>query len=86
MNRWSITVWLCMVLCTMALITYEGEERRNTQKLQQGIAKEIIRFHVRANSDSEEDQALKLIIKMNWLNIWGSSFQTCMISRRLRTF
>ena len=31
--------------------------------MQEGIAKEIIRFHVIANSDSEEDQALKLEVK-----------------------
>ena len=31
--------------------------------LQQGIAGEIIRFHVLANSDSEQDQALKLKVK-----------------------
>lgn len=32
-------------------------------RVQEGIAKEIIRFHVIANSDSEEDQALKLEVK-----------------------
>lgn len=32
-------------------------------KLQSGIAQEIIRFHVRANSDSQEDQQLKLAVK-----------------------
>lgn len=31
--------------------------------IQEGIAKEIIRFHVLANSDSDEDQALKLKVK-----------------------
>lgn len=33
------------------------------EHLQAGIAQEIIRFHVRANSDSEADQALKLQVK-----------------------
>lgn len=32
-------------------------------RIQQGIAKEILRFHVIANSDSNEDQALKLQVK-----------------------
>lgn len=32
-------------------------------QLQEGIAKEIIRFHVIANSDSAEDQALKIKVK-----------------------
>ncbi|POP33688.1 stage II sporulation protein R [Lactonifactor longoviformis] len=38
----------------------QGETSR---KIQQGIAKEIIRFHVLANSDSEEDQGLKIKVK-----------------------
>ena len=38
---------------------------RMTQEtsLQKGIADEIIRFHVIANSDSDEDQALKMKVK-----------------------
>lgn len=32
-------------------------------QIQQGIAQEILRFHVIANSDSEEDQVLKLKVK-----------------------
>lgn len=35
----------------------------SAETLQKGIASEIIRFHVIANSDSTEDQALKLKIK-----------------------
>lgn len=38
--------------------TNAGEEN-----IQRGIAKEILRFHVIANSDAEEDQALKLEVK-----------------------
>lgn len=34
-----------------------------TEKLQEGIAGEIIRFHVLGNSDSQEDQQLKLRVK-----------------------
>ena len=37
--------------------------KSDTYNVQKEIAKEIIRFHVRANSDSEEDQALKLKVK-----------------------
>lgn len=32
-------------------------------EIQQGIAKEVLRFHVRANSDSEEDQRVKMLVK-----------------------
>lgn len=32
-------------------------------EIQQGIAEEVFRFHVRANSDSEEDQRVKMLVK-----------------------
>lgn len=32
-------------------------------RLQQGIAEKVLRFHVRANSDSKEDQELKLKVR-----------------------
>lgn len=38
-------------------------ENADKDSIQQGIAKEIIRFHVIANSDSDEDQNLKLQVK-----------------------
>ena len=38
-------------------------ESRHTATLQEGIASEIIRFHVIANSDSKEDQDLKYKVK-----------------------
>ena len=37
--------------------------KSDTYNVQKEIAEEIIRFHVRANSDSEEDQALKIKVK-----------------------
>jgi stage II sporulation protein R len=42
-------------------IVHANAARKNV--LQEGIAKEIIRFHVIANSDSTEDQELKLKVK-----------------------
>ena len=36
---------------------------QETNKMQQEISKKIIRFHVRANSDSDADQALKFKVK-----------------------
>lgn len=35
----------------------------NTRELQQGIAGEVFRFHILANSDSEEDQSVKLMVR-----------------------
>lgn len=40
-----------------------GGEYLNRQKMQQEIAEKIIRFHVIANSDSKEDQELKLQVR-----------------------
>ena len=41
--------------------------------LQRGIADEVLRFHVLANSDSEEDQAVKLEVRDAVLAWRGSS-------------
>lgn len=45
-----------------SVVTVQGREDANIQK---EISDKIIRFHVLANSDSEEDQALKLKVKNN---------------------
>lgn len=37
--------------------------KENTENVQQGIAEEILRFHVIAESDSQEDQILKLKVR-----------------------
>ena len=37
--------------------------KSDTYNVQKEIAEEIIRFHVRANSDSEEDQRIKLLVR-----------------------
>lgn len=38
-------------------------QREIAAEVQQGIAQEVLRFHVRANSDSEEDQRVKMLVK-----------------------
>lgn len=47
------------LICTYAF----SPEAQAQDDMQKEIAEKIIRFHVRANSDSEEDQALKLLVK-----------------------
>lgn len=46
-----------------AVFMYCGQDMIEAGQVQAGIAKQIIRFHVRANSDSEADQQLKLLVK-----------------------
>lgn len=53
----SILLWL------MAFLLAAGGLRRRDEALAARIAPEILRFHVLANSDSAEDQALKLEVK-----------------------
>lgn len=50
----AVVLYVCMAA--------QGQKE---QKLQQGIAKKIIRFHVIADSDDEQDQMLKLKVKEN---------------------
>lgn len=47
----------------MHLCVWRGIDIVEAQNIQQGIAQEIVRFHVLANSDTEEDQTLKLEVK-----------------------
>lgn len=60
---------ICMLMVVLASVgiyafaIYSAYEDARADEIQQGIADEIIRFHVRANSDSCEDQELKLHVK-----------------------
>ena len=47
------------LLCTY----FFSPDTKVQDDLQKDIASKIIRFHVRANSDSDEDQTLKLVVK-----------------------
>lgn len=60
----------CMIillsLLLAALVTWFFLWRSGTaaqQKLQEHLAQEVLRFHILANSDSEEDQALKIMVR-----------------------
>ena len=55
---------LCISIIIGLIATYLlSPDMQETNKMQQEISKKIIRFHVRANSDSDADQALKLKVK-----------------------
>ncbi len=71
MDRWSIAAWCIMALCAVIFFTYDGQHRHTAEQLQQEIAGEIIRFHVRANSDSPEDQQLKMQVKQELVEYIG---------------
>ena len=55
---------LCRVLMASLLVAaYFGKNCYIHRSYQEDIAKRVLRFHVLANSDSEEDQALKLKVR-----------------------
>lgn len=57
---------LLLVISIIIGLTYTSvtaKPNKDMQTIQSGISKKIIRFHVIANSDSSEDQSLKLKVK-----------------------
>lgn len=68
-NRIRRVICVILGICIAAIITGILVERRMEQveakisKTQEALAQEVFRFHVLANSDSEEDQAVKLKVR-----------------------
>lgn len=52
-----------IAIAAAVLMALETGRQREKLQLSQKLANEIIRFHVRANSDSDEDQQLKLSVR-----------------------
>lgn len=68
-------LYICLgagILLASALGVQYGKQ----VKMQQEIAEKILRFHVRANSDSEEDQQLKLKVRDAVGELLGERMQT----------
>lgn len=61
MKKWYlITALILSFFCTAGINFYNKYE---TKTVQSELAEEVLRFHVRANSDSEEDQKRKMQVK-----------------------
>lgn len=75
---------ICVILgiCIAAILTGVLVERRMEQvdakisETQEALAKEVFRFHVLANSDSEEDQAVKLKVRDAVINFMKESMDS----------
>ncbi|WP_083655081.1 stage II sporulation protein R [Roseburia sp. 499] len=52
-----------LVLAAMIVVAVTGYQRYQQREMAEEIAGKIIRFHILANSDSEEDQQLKLKVR-----------------------
>lgn len=62
-SRWYKVIGCIGIIAGISCSIWLGGRLTRETSLQQGIAKEIIRFHVIANSDSDEDQELKMQVK-----------------------
>lgn len=62
-NQIRILFLIVLLISSWVLTQTVQIYARSSEKLQEGIADEIIRFHVIANSDSYEDQDLKYQVK-----------------------
>ena len=57
---------ICMVIAVLSATLLTGVlMERKVQSLQKSMAQEVFRFHVLANSDSKEDQTIKMKVKEN---------------------
>lgn len=54
---------LCIILLALVILCIRTYNKIGNYRIQKEISRNIIRFHVRANSDSEDDQNLKLKVR-----------------------
>lgn len=63
MSKLNILAFCVIAICEIIMCPLINMTNAHNDELVQSISKRIIRFHVRANSDSKEDQELKLLVK-----------------------
>lgn len=64
MKKRNIKQWImCMGMVALMAVLGAGICQIRHEQNQQSIAGKVLRFHVRANSDSQEDQELKLAVR-----------------------
>lgn len=63
-------VWCFLGIMAVAWVLSTAVQRVEGARLQQGISRQVLRFHVLANSDDEADQVVKLKVRdgvLEWL-------------------
>ena len=61
-KKCKLTALVCLFVVT-GILMFLYHRAVRWQRVQQGISKEVLRLHVVANSDSKEDQELKMKVK-----------------------
>ncbi len=69
----KMILFLSAIIIVIVFLIYPYMKEKRTKL--DSIKKKIIRFHIRANSDSEEDQAMKLRIRDEVLKQVGGKFE-----------
>lgn len=68
-DRTKHTICVILGICIACILTGSAAVHRvslvqaKTEEVQEGLAQEVFRFHVLANSDSDEDQEVKLAVR-----------------------
>ena len=75
LKRFSVDVFLRAVACALVLIFAFSVVRFEARC--EGIRHNILRLHIKANSDSDEDQALKLKVRDAVLSVSEQVFADC---------
>ena len=76
---WGCILALIFLLCCTSTKVY-------SYKIQNGIASKVIRFHVLANSDTENDQNLKLAVRDAILKDLGEELEKCHSKEETKLF
>ena len=73
----NIKFWAFLVCFLAAWLVGTGIRQAKAAALQRGISREVLRFHVLANSDREADQQVKLKVRdevLEWLEGQASCY------------
>ncbi|WP_317854961.1 stage II sporulation protein R [Chakrabartyella piscis] len=75
-EKWNYVMALTIGLCIFGGIMAEYTQAYS-QTIQNGIATKVVRFHVLANSNTDADQELKLLVRDGVLETYGEMLATC---------
>ena len=83
-HRYFQKIWMFAGMLILSFLMQLLISSAQQSRIQQGIAGEVLRFHVLANSDSGEDQAVKLQVRDAVLRVDGSDYDQKHICRRVK--
>ena len=79
-------IWAVLLATLFTMFCMVAGTKAYSDKMQQAIASKVIRFHVLANSDSLEDQNLKLSVRDAILQELGAELQQCATKEETEIF